>query len=239
MSDTFAVLNAAAPASPMTNDTPEARSTSYGFSPSIVALVSEASPQADAIRALRTHIMARHFNLGRRSLAICAPSAGVGSSFIATNLAVGLSQIGVKTLLIDADLRRPAIERLIRPPGPRGGLVQALRSNDMAFAANIDPNVLPNFSIMYAGQAASNAQELLATERFQILMNYCLREFDATIVDTPAANMSSDARRISGVVGYSLIVAAKNMTFLKDITTLSEQLHADKAIVIGTVMNRA
>ena len=211
----------------------------YGFAPSIVALLSEAGPQAEAIRGLRTHIMARHLNQGRRALAVCAPSVGVGCSFIAANLAVGLSQIGVKTLLIDGDLHRPAIDRMIRPPNAPGGLVKALTSVDLAFQDSINPNVLPNLSIMYAGKAAANPQELLAGERFQTLMNYCLREYEVTIVDTPPANTSSDARRIGSVVGYSLIVAAKNSSFVKDIRTLSGQLKADHAAVIGTVLNRA
>jgi capsular exopolysaccharide synthesis family protein len=239
MSDTLVTPNSAFAGSATQGAKAERNALSYGFAPSIVTLLSEGSPQADAIRALRTHIMARHLHEGRRALAICAPSVDVGCSFVAANLAVGLSQIGVKTLLIDGDLRRPALDQMIRPPRPSGGLVQALKTPDLAVKASIDADVLPNFSIMYAGQAASNSQELLATERFKVLMNYCLREYDATIVDTPPANASSDARRISGVVGYSLIVAAKDKSFLSDIRTLNTQLRADRAVVVGTVLNGA
>ena len=239
MSETIATSTVEPSTPQMSTTRGDGEAPAYGFSPSIVTLLSEGSPQADAIRSLRTHIMARHLHLGRRALAICAPSSGVGCSFVAANLAVSLSQIGVKTLLIDGDLRRPAIDQLIRPPRPPGGLVQALKSADVTFKASIDADVLPNLSIMYAGRAASNPQELLATERFQTLMNHCLREFDATIVDTPPANTSSDARRISGVVGYSLVVTAKDKTFIKDVKTLIGQLRADRSVVIGTLMNRA
>ena len=48
-------------------------------------------------------------------------------------------------------------------------------------------------------------------------MDFCLRDFDVTIVDTPAANISSDVRRISTVVGYSLIVAGAGKTYVNDV----------------------
>jgi Mrp family chromosome partitioning ATPase len=92
---------------------------------------------------------------------------------------------------------------------------------------------------MYAGHATANPQELLAGDRFRSLMKFCLREFDATIVDTPPANTSTDARRISAVAGYSLIVTQQNKTFVRDVSTLAGQLSADRAVVIGTVMNQA
>lgn len=233
----LATLRSPAVAAP--HDRGEGAAGSYGFAPAMVTVLSPVGPQADAIRALRTHVMAQHINLGRRALAICGPSAGVGCSFIAANLAISLSQIGIKVLLIDGDLRRPALDLLIRPPHPTPGLAQCLRSPDEPFGANIDADVLPHFSVMYAGQATANPQELLAGDRFRSLMKFCLREFDVTIVDTPPANSSSDARRISSVAGYSLIVTAKDKTFVRDVKTLSAQLKADRAVVIGTVMNRA
>lgn len=211
----------------------------YGFAPAMVSALAPNEAQAEAIRTLRTHIMAQHAAQGRRALAVCAPSAGVGCSFIAANLAVALSQIGVKTLLVDADLRHPALERMVRPPRAPEGLAHCLVSADTPFSAAIDGSVLPNLSLLYAGPAATNSQELLAGDRFRALMNYCLREFDMTIVDTPPANTSSDARRICGVAGYALIVSARDKTAVRDVKVLAEQLRTDKAVVIGTVLNRA
>ena len=210
----------------------------YGFAPSVVLVVNPNGPQAESIRALRTHVMAQHINHGRRALAVCGPSVGIGCSFVATNLAVSLSQIGVKTLLIDADLRQPAVSRMIAPPKPTAGLIGCLQS-DAAFGPSIEADVLPNLSVIYAGQAVTNSQELLGRDRFKALMNFCLREFDATIVDTPPANTSTDARRIGGVVGYSLIVAGKDKSFVKDVKTLTNELRADGCVTIGTVLNQA
>ena len=215
-------------------------SSRYGLSPSVVTLVDPNGVQAEAIRAVRTHVMAQHINRGRRALTVCAPNRGVGCTFVATNLAVALSRIGVKVLLIDGDLRNPSINLLIRTAQPQnGGLAGCLRSPSTAFTDHIDADVMPGLSIMYAGGGAGDPQELLASDRFKALLDFCLREFDVTIVDTPPSNVSSDARQVTSVVGYGLIVAGRDKTFIDDVKTLASQLEGVHAKIVGTVLNKA
>jgi protein-tyrosine kinase len=203
---------------------------------SIVTLSQGSSRTAEAIRALRTHVMARHVSEGHRALAICAPNRGSGCSFVATNLAVALSQIGVNTLLIDADLREPSISSVFGYKSPKNDLRSVLSSNQ-SFNECVEADVLPSLSVLFSAGPAPNAQELLAGARFKSLIDYCLREYDATIVDTPPANAYSDARRVSTVVGYSLIVAQRDKSHINDIKALAEHLRGDHATVIGTVLN--
>jgi protein-tyrosine kinase len=208
---------------------------SVGFK-SIVTLSGEFSRTAESIRALRTHVMARHVSEGHRALAICSASQGSGCSFVASNLAVALSQIGMNTLLIDADLRSPSIAKVFGYKSSKSDIRTALSSQEN-FNDCIERNVLPGLSILFSAGRAPNAQELLAGARFKSLMDFCLRDFDATIVDTPPANRYSDARRVSTVVGYSLIVARRNTSHVSDIKALAEHLRGDHATVIGTVLN--
>jgi protein-tyrosine kinase len=208
------------------------------FSPLLYTLSEPNGEQAESIRAIRTHVMAQHIERGRRALAVCAPNKGVGCTFVATNLAVSLSQIGIKTILVDGDLNNPGVSGLIRPASSRGGLAGCLASQS-AFSDCIDFEVAPNLSVILAGDPVANSRELLAGDRFQMLMDFCLRDFDVTIVDTPPANGSSDARRISTVLGYSLIVAGTNRSYVNDVKTLADQLRSDHAKVLGTVLNWA
>jgi capsular exopolysaccharide synthesis family protein len=204
------------------------------------ALVTIAAPngvQAEAVRALRTHLMAQHINEGCRAIAICSASSGVGCSFVAANLAVSLSQIGLNTLLVDANLRRPGLDAIIPPAQPVNGLKQFLSTSDPSVSDYIHIDVLPSLSVMYAGGAATNAQDLLAGDRFKALMDFCRRDFDVTIIDTPAANTCSDARRIGHVVGHAMIVARLNKSLIHDIKTLTSQLEGDRVRVVGSVLN--
>lgn len=207
----------------------------FGFSGSLVTLTRPTSPEAEAIRGLRSHIVTQHLSMGRRALAVCGASVGVGTTFTAANLAVALSQIGVNTLLVDANLPEPALERYIRPQRPPLGLVRKL-ADDTPYDEFVDARVLPNLSVIYAGSPTPNAMELLASDRFKGLMDSCLRNFEATIVDTPPSNRSHAAMQISSVIGYSLIVAGKGKTFVKDVKTLANQLGSDGVRVIGSVL---
>jgi len=208
------------------------------LSPALIALDQQVNVRTESVRALRTHIVARHLQEGRRAVVVCGASAAVGCSFVAANLGVALSQIGVKTLLVDANLRTPKLDELFNPSEPVLGLQQCLAGGD-AFSNYVQADVLPDLSIMFAGGRLANPQELLASERFAELMNYCLREYDMTIVDTPPANVCSDVHRVSTVAGYSLIVARKDYSRVSDLRMLVEQLSHDGARVIGTVLTEA
>lgn len=211
--------------------------SAFSFSPDIVMLSDPRGARAEAIRTLRTHIMAQHVYDGRRGLAVCAASAGVGASFVAVNLAFSLAQIGVKVLLIDGDMRTPQVDRFVQASSQVVGLRHYLGGETDDFSELFHNDIVENLSAVFAGRAAANAQELLASERFAELMGRCLRDYDITIVDTPAANSCADARRISTLVGYSLIVAKRHVSFVSDLKTLAGQLREDRAHVVGAVMN--
>ncbi len=204
----------------------------------LVMIADPNGPRAEAIRALRTHLVAQHFHKGRRSLAVCAASSNVGCTFVAANLGVALAQIGLKTLVIDADLRAPGLDGFLPSPHASVGLRQALSSTDKNFSSQIENDVVQNFSIIYSGGRGPNPQELLAGTRFQDLMEFCMREYDATIVDTPASNIAADSRRISSVVGYSLIVAKENSSYVDDMRSLVRELTSDQVSVVGAVLTQ-
>lgn len=202
-------------------------------------LSNPSGARAEALRALRTHIMAQHVEDGRRGLAVCAAGPGVGATFTAVNLAVGLAQIGVKVLLIDGDLRSAEVDRFIRPSQPTSGLRQWLEGEGVDLSSSIQSDVIGNLSVMFAGGVAASAQELLASDRFGTTVEHCLRDYELTVIDTPPANRCADARRISTVAGYSLVVAKRHLSFVDDIKALVAQLREDRAYVVGTVLNEA
>jgi protein-tyrosine kinase len=204
---------------------------------SALLATNPASIEAEAIRGLRTRVMAQHVREGRRSLAICTPHVESGCTFVASNLALAVAQIGVKTVLVDADLRTPGVAEIfgIAPEGI--GLADYLADPSLRPEEIVNPDVAPNLSVLTAGARPSNPQELLSGDRFRTIVDQLMREFELTIFDTTPANSCTDAQRVATVAGYSLIVARKNKSFVADVATLSKLLRADKSIVVGTVLN--
>ena len=209
----------------------------YEISPDVVTLSDTRMAEAEAIRTVRTHLVARHLQDGRRSLAVCAASSNVGCTFTAVNLAVALAQAGIATLLIDGDLRAPSVDKFIRPLTARPGLKECLSSSGFSMNDCIHPEVLPNLSILYSGGVAKNPQELLAGEAFKTLIDRCLRDYEFTIVDTTAADMGADERLEARMVGYALIVARSHVSRMSDLSNLVLKLQEDGVRVIGTVLN--
>jgi capsular exopolysaccharide synthesis family protein len=209
----------------------------FQLSKDIVLTTDCDGPRVEALRSLRTQLMERHLRQGRRAIAVCGPGARVGTSFMAANLAVAFARAGVRTLLIDANLRCPAIHQFIVPDRPVSGLDQCLSSQGASFADAVQNAVITNLSVIYSGGPAADALEKLSGPRFQPLMDMCIRDFDVCIVDTPPANRYADALRITAVAGYGLIVLRKHVSFVQDVDTLTAQIGATGARVIGAVLN--
>ncbi|MGC6401637.1 CpsD/CapB family tyrosine-protein kinase [Sphingomonas sp. FW199] len=211
--------------------------TRFRISRHIVCLAEPDHPRAEAIRALRAHLLAGHLAHGRRSLAVCAATPGVGSTYLSVNLAVAFAQAGINTLLVDANLHDGAgVESLIQPEEDVPGLRQVLQQNDPSMMNAIQNDVLPNLSVLYSGGSGPNAQELLASKQFKLLIDDCMRDHEITIVDTPAGKGSSDVRRIAKSVRYALVVARRNQTMLSDLRTLVDELDSDRVNLIGSFL---
>jgi capsular exopolysaccharide synthesis family protein len=212
-------------------------SPSASVSDELLVQSDPSSPQAEMLRLLRTQIIAQHVGAGRRAFAVCGATDGSGATFIAANLATALSQVGIKTLLVDSNLRNPRIDAMfgIDPNGPGLSTYLSLEVNRPERV--VYPNVLPNLSVVPAGPPVARPQELLSGSRFRSGVDILLRQHDVAIFDTPASNENSDALTVAGVLGYALVVARRNHAFVKDVQTLASQLGASRATVIGSVLN--
>ena len=193
--------------------------------------------EAEAIRALRTRLAAQHLREGRRSLAVCAAAAEAGCTYVALNLAVSMAQAGVRTAIVDANLRDPMIADLCSLPLSMPGLADYLADDSVTMAEIVDAELMPNLAVIGGGELPSNPQELLSGARFRGLVDQLLREYDLTIFDTPPANICSDGQRVATMAGFSLIVSRKHKSYLEDVKTLAKQLRADRSVVVGSILN--
>jgi Mrp family chromosome partitioning ATPase len=182
-------------------------------------------------------LIAQQVDRGRRGVVICAPNRGVGASLLSANLAIAIAQVGVSVLLVDANLHDPTLDQLIAVSPPPIGLQQVLRSPAMPLSDAIQPDILPGLSVLFAGGPCPDASELIGSARCSTLFEGCLRDFEYTIVDSPPANRTPDARRLASYIGYGLIVGRRDRTYVEDVVTLVDELAQDRAEAIGAIFN--
>jgi chain length determinant protein tyrosine kinase EpsG len=194
-------------------------------------------PRAEEMRALRTQLLIRWSKAGvnQRVLAIVSPGAGEGRSYVAANLAVAFSQLGERTLLVDADLRTPR-QHLIFNVSDRVGLSAVL--SDRADRSAVAP--VPEFGPLWllpAGARPPNPQELLSRLALGVLLHELRNEFDVILFDTPPAKLYADALAVAFRTRSAMVLARKDRTRLEDTKSVIRELSDMDARVVGTVFN--
>lgn len=206
------------------------------FAADLVAAYKPFGPQAERLRALRNQLMLRWFAAGHSALTIAGIDAGDGASYVAANLAVAFSQLGERTLLIDADLRQPR-QHLLFKLGNRPGLSDMLagRAGMEAVTAIAD---VPNLALLTSGAIPPNPAELLSRASAPIKLEDFAAHYSVILIDTPPARDSADAVVVAARTTGALLVVRKNHTHLADATAFQTNLDGAGAALIGTVLNQ-
>jgi chain length determinant protein tyrosine kinase EpsG len=214
--------------------TPENR---RGLNNELVVSAQPFSKQAESFRAIRSQLMMRVFNPTepKRALAVVSPDSGDGKTYFTANLGVALAQMGGRTLVMDADLRRPRLHQLFGIPNSAGlsGILSGRQEDNVIFQA---PDISSLF-IMPVGVTPPNPLELLERPAFRLLIGELLRKFDHVLVDTPAAAHGSDATVIASRCGAALTLARKGKTRLNALNDLSEILNSNTSKMVGVILN--
>lgn len=201
------------------------------------------SPESDfyeteAYKTLRTNVI---FSLtdvtGCSVIVVTSGFQHEGKSMTSANLAISLAQADKKVLLVDCDLRKPKLSRLLELNAPVG------LSNVL-----IDPNLLPNAIIHYkdysmdvllSGSIPPNPSELLASARMHTLLTKLKGYYDCIILDTPPVNMVTDSVVLAPVADGFLLVVRAEQSDRNSVTHALEQLEYAKARILGLILNAA
>jgi protein-tyrosine kinase len=204
---------------------------------SVVAAFEPRHPLVERLRELRTQLMLRWLdgNSAHKTLAILSAARGEGRSFIAANLAVLFSQLGQRTLLIDADMRHPNQHDLFALNN-RVGLSALLSGRGGAETIQRVPG-LHNLSVLPSGTIPPNPHELLARPVFAKLLHQLAEQVDLILIDSPATSESPDAQVIAVRARAAMIVVRKNSSRVWRVQGVSEDVFDAKSTVVGTVLN--
>lgn len=207
------------------------------FTDELVVANRPFSKQAEAFRAIRSQLMMRVFGgeAPRTALAIVSPDAGDGKTFFSANLAVSLSQLGGRTLLVDADLRGPRQHGLFGIEN-NSGLSGVLSGRA---EANVIQHVrdLPSLYVLPVGNVPPNPVELFERPAFGLLIKELVSKFDYVVVDTPAAVYGADASVIAAKCGAAMVVARKGASRLNALQDLVAHLAETPTKLAGVILN--
>jgi len=193
--------------------------------------------KVEALRRLRSELMLRCFRQETDPLAVFSPRAIAGAGLMAANLAIAFSQIGERTLLIDANLRRQCQRDLFALP-KREGLSNLLGRRVPFTDALTAVTEFPNLSLLCAGATVPNPQELLSRDSLSSLMDVAAASFDVVIVDCPPALEYADAQLITSHCGHALLVVERDSTRLADIDAVKVQMSPTGVPLVGAVMTQ-
>src|SRR5687768_3154882 len=208
-----------------------------GVSKELIAAWDPFHPVVEELRGVRTQLLVRWFNpgAGRRTIAITSPCAREGRSFITANLAVVFSQLGQRTLVIDADFRA-ARQQAIFNVSDRFGLSSVLSGrSDLSAAAPVGG--LTGLAVLPAGPLPPNPLELLSRPSFAALLARAQAEYDVILIDTPPVVEYADASAITFRTGDALMISRKDQTRLSDTERAMRELSDASARVVGTLVN--
>jgi len=194
--------------------------------------------EADQFRGLRTKLLFPASGKRPRSIAITSAGVGEGKSFIAANLAVCIAQNvdNRQTLLIDCDMRVPAVHRMFGFDD-RPGLSEYL-SGDIPLSSFLLKTDIGKLTILPGGTPPENPSELLSSAKMTDLLREVQSRYDDRyiVIDLPSPRLVAEAELIARQVDGTVIVVRYGSTLLSQVNELIGILGKDQ--ILGIVFNR-
>jgi polysaccharide biosynthesis transport protein len=207
---------------------------------SSMELITYKRPQsqiAESFRSLRTSILlSGSFDSRPKVLLITSALPKEGKSSTAVNLAIILAQKGSRVLLVDADMRRPTIHKVLGVSRDLG-LSSMLDSTNGRETAIVAAPGFPNLFILPSGLTPTNPVELLDSERLRELLSEWRNQFDYVIIDSPPALSVTDAVVLSPEVDAVIMVVRSGQTTKDAVRRTRDTLYQVNARIMGIVMN--
>lgn len=213
------------------------------FDPELIAAYNPFSPQVEALRALRGQLMLRWSSETNKTLVLVSPNRNEGRSTLAANLAIIFSQLGERTLLIDADLQQPRQHTLFKLKDVNDDSDKDNRDYGLSdiLVGRADLTIIrrihgfKDLSILQAGTVPPNPVELISKG-----LKDCLKQletqFDIILIDSPAAEQSTCAQIIASNCNGVLLVARQNETRLNDLLRLKTVLQDTGCQCVGVAL---
>lgn len=200
-------------------------------------LVLEEKPnsiEAESYRILRTNIQHSSMSSNLKSILITSADLEEGKSIVASNIALSFSQNGQSVIIVDCNLRKPAINKIFDIQNVCG-LVEVLSDkNDIKYTIK---QYNKNLYILPAGNIKENPSEMLDSYKMNTLIEYLKNKFDIVIIDSPPLQDVTDAQILATKVDGTILVVKCGESKKEDVLEAKELLDKVRANIIGAVLN--
>ncbi|MBC1558423.1 CpsD/CapB family tyrosine-protein kinase [Listeria booriae] len=203
----------------------------------LITATNPSSPIAEQFKTLRASIHFSSVDREYKSILVTSPEPESGKSTVSANLAICYAKQGNKTLLIDADMRKPTSHRTFGIPY-NIGLSDMLTGNKIELQDVCHQTEIENLTILTSGTMVPNPNELLGSKKMGQLLQQFEGQFDQIIIDTPPILASSDALVLTPYVEGAIVVLRSYGTLKERAKVAVKQLQKTKVPILGTVLNR-
>ena len=203
--------------------------------PKILALLSNDDPAIESLRSLRTTFHFALLEAKNNIVLICGPSPDIGKSFVATNLAVLLANSGKKILLIDGDMRKGTLNKVLRI-GRENGLSELI-SNTIEPGEVIRTVEDVDIDFISTGVIPPNPSELLLHDNFEELIKGFSENYDLVLIDSPPILAVTDASIIGRMASTSLLVIGAGEHSMEDLELCIKRFSQNNIDIKGIVIN--
>jgi non-specific protein-tyrosine kinase len=195
------------------------------------------SPASEAYRVIRSNIQFMAVDNPPKTILVTSAGSGEGKSLTAANLALVMAQAGLRTILVDADLRRSTLHRLFLLPN-RMGLTDLLRESDSDISKYLKSTTIKDLHLLTGGHLPPNPSELLSSQRMGQVLERLADAADIVILDSTPALPIADAIVLSNRVDGVLLVVDSQRTRRAAARKALQKLRQADATVWGAVINR-
>ena len=194
-------------------------------------------PFAEDYRTIRTSILLSHPDKPPKTIVFTSPLTQEGKTATVVNMAVAFAQLEEKVLVVDADLRKPRLHRILKVRNVSG--LTGFLTGKVPLKEVVNKTSIENIWLIPSGPIPPNPAELLNSRKMKDLVEEIGQVFDVILLDAPPVLAVSDTMLISSIADSTVLVVRSGQTRRKPFLSAVQELRRARAKIIGVVFNGA
>jgi capsular exopolysaccharide synthesis family protein len=200
-----------------------------------LVLLDSRSSVAEAYRVLRTSVLLSSVDRPPKTILITSGQPGEGKTTTVVNTAISLAQLGAKVLIVDCDLRKPAVHKVLGLGNQRG--LTTLFSSGTPIERVIQKLTIANVSVLPSGPIPPNPSEMISSAKLKRMLRALEETYDHIIIDSPPLLRVTDPVILSTMVDGVVLVVHGGKSTREVVRRTRQELSLAGARIFGVVLN--